>query len=297
MEDLQTKLNKLTDTSKYRLKANSIKEILDEFKKQMSKKETFNQAIAIDEKHHPVHVTHEKILELIDEFINLDKFNVKYTPTSIVDGYGNIAVSYNGDPYVTLRLLLMSLRTHNNIVFFSKKYYAINTKIVETLNMISEKKGYANKIAMVEYDVIDGVIANLQTIFNKMIFVGDKRDYVQMKKKFVIPTIYDGFGNVDVFIENKEFKSLLLDINQYARENNIKINYYDDTQIEDTLTFINIFELTDCFVLISKNTDLIYKFISEVKAKNIYINKNPFEDYKLSITEKDLVYKKNIIMG
>ena len=297
MEDLQTKLNKLTDTSKYRLKANSIKEILDEFKKQMSKKETFNQAIAIDEKHHPVHVTHEKILELIDEFINLDKFNVKYTPTSIVDGYGNIAVSYNGDPYVTLRLLLMSLRTHNNIVFFSKKYYAINTKIVETLNMISEKKGYANKIAMVEYDVIDGVIANLQTIFNKMIFVGDKRDYVQMKKKFVIPTIYDGFGNVDVFIENKEFKSLLLDINQYARENNIKINYYDDTQIEDTLTFINRFELTDCFVLISKNTDLIYKFISEVKAKNIYINKNPFEDYKLSITEKDLVYKKNIIMG
>ena len=191
----------------------------------------------------------------------------------------------------------MSLRTHNNIVFFSKKYYAINTKIVETLNMISEKKGYANKIAMVEYDVIDGVIANLQTIFNKMIFVGDKRDYVQMKKKFVIPTIYDGFGNVDVFIENKEFKSLLLDINQYARENNIKINYYDDTQIEDTLTFINRFELTDCFVLISKNTDLIYKFISEVKAKNIYINKNPFEDYKLSITEKDLVYKKNIIMG
>lgn len=297
MEDLQTKLNKLTDTSKYRLKANSIKEILDEFKKQMSKKETFNQAIAIDEKHHPVHVTHEKIIELIDEFINLDKFNVKYTPTSIVDGYGNIAVSYNGDPYVTLRLLLMSLRTHNNIVFFSKKYYAINTKIVETLNMISEKKGYANKIAMVEYDVIDGVIANLQTIFNKMIFVGDKRDYVQMKKKFVIPTIYDGFGNVDVFIENKEFKSLLLDINQYARENNIKINYYDDTQIEDTLTFINRFELTDCFVLISKNTDLIYKFISEVKAKNIYINKNPFEDYKLSITEKDLVYKKNIIMG
>ena len=74
MEYLQTKLNKLTDTSKYRLKANSIKEILDEFKKQMSKKETFNQAIAIDEKHHPVHVTHEKIIELIDEFINLDKF-------------------------------------------------------------------------------------------------------------------------------------------------------------------------------------------------------------------------------
>lgn len=145
MEDIQTRLNKLTSTSKYRMKSNLIKEILDEFKKQISKQDTFNQAIEIDKKHHPIYITHEKILEIIDEFINLDKLNVKYTPNIIVDGYGNIAVSYNGDPYITLRLLLMSLRTHNNIVFFSKKYYAVNTKIVETLNMICEKKGYARK--------------------------------------------------------------------------------------------------------------------------------------------------------
>ena len=297
MEDLETRLNKLTSTSKYTLKANMVKDILLEYKNQMKKKDTFNQAIEIDKKHHPVHITHEKILEVIDEFIELDKLNVKYTPNTIVDGFGNLAVSYNGDPYITLRLLLMAFRTHNNIVFFSKKYYAINTKIVETLNMVAKKKGYAEKISMVEFDVIDGVIANLQTFFNKMIFVGDKRDYVQMKKKFVIPTIYAGFGNIDVFIENKSFKDLLLDINEYARENNIKINYYDDTQVEDTLVFINRFELTDCFVLLSKNTDMIYKFISEVKAKNIYINKNPFIDYKLTITEKDLTYTKNIIMS
>ena len=145
MEDLETKLNKLTDTSNYRLKVTSIKAILEEFKKQMSKKDSFNQAVSIDEKHHPIYVNHEKILEVIDEFINLEKFNVKYSPNTIVDGYGNLAVSYNGDPYITLRLLLMALRTHNNIVFFSKKYYAINTKIVETLNMICEKKGYARK--------------------------------------------------------------------------------------------------------------------------------------------------------
>lgn len=296
MEELETRLSKLTDTSKYRVKLNIVKEILEEFKRQISKKETFQQAIAIDEKHHPVHITHDKVLKIIDEFLNLEKLPVKYTPTEIIDGYGNIAVSYNGDPYATIRLLLMSFRTHNNIVFFSKKYYAINTKIVETLNMIAKKKGYAEKIAMIEFDTIDSIIANLQTIFNKMIFIGDKRDYVQMKKKFVIPTMYAGFGNVDVFIGSKDFKELLFNINETAKANNVKINYYDDTQIEDTLTYINRFELTDCFVLVSKNTDLIYKFISEIKAKNIFVNKNPFENYKLNITEKDLTYKKNIMM-
>ena len=49
-------------------------------------------------------------------------------------------------------------------------------------------------------------------------------------------------------------------------------------------------------MLVSKNADLIYKFISEIKAKNIFVNKNPFENYKLNITEKDLTYKKNIMM-
>ena len=297
MEDLQTRLKKLTSTSKYTLKSSIAKDVLKEFRRLMSKEDTFNQAIEIDKKHHPVHITHKKILEMIDEFIENDKLNVKYTPNTIVDGYGNLAVSYNGDPYLTLRLLLMAFRTHNNIVFFSKKYYAVNTKIVETLNMVVKKKGYAEKVAMVEFDVIDGIISNLQTFFNRMIFIGDKRDYVQMKKKFVIPTIYAGFGNIDVFIESKDFKELLLDINKYARENNIKINYYDDTQIEDTLVFINRFELTDCFVLLSKNTDMIYKFISEVKAKNIYVNQNPFIDYKLTITEMDLTYTKNIVMN
>ncbi|MBR2290456.1 MAG: hypothetical protein IJ867_07790 [Clostridia bacterium] len=87
MEDLQTRLNKLTDTSKYRLKANLVKEILEEFKMQMSKENTFHQAIAIDEKHHPVHVTHEHVLKIIDEFIALENLNVKYTPNMIVDGY------------------------------------------------------------------------------------------------------------------------------------------------------------------------------------------------------------------
>ena len=297
MEDLQTRLINLTDTSNYRLKIDIIRECLEDFRKYMSNIETFNQALEIDKKHHSVYINHKKIMEIIDEFINMDKINVKYTPNTIIDGYGNIAVSYNGDPYLTLRLLLMSLRTHNNIVFFSKKYYAVNTKIVETLNMILNKKRYAQKIAIVEFNVIDCIIANMQTYFNKMIFIGDKRDYVQMKKKFVIPTVYAGFGNVDVFIENKGFKDLLLEINEFSKENNIKVNYYDDTQIEDTLTFLNRFELTDCFVLLSKNTDLIYKFISEIKAKNVYINKNPFEDYKLSISEKDLIYTKNIKMG
>ena len=118
MEEIKVRLNKLTDVSKYRLKSNIIKEVLEEYKNNISKKNTFEQAVSIDEKHHPVYVNHDKIINIIDEYINLEKINVKYSPNSIIDGYGNIAVSYNGDPYLTLRLLLMSyyLTVLNNSV-------------------------------------------------------------------------------------------------------------------------------------------------------------------------------------
>ena len=109
--------------------------------------------------------------------------------------------------------------------------------------------------------------------------------------------MFSGYGFVDVFIENKEFKDVLLDINKYANENDISINYYDNTSMEETLIFLNKYELTDCFVLLSKNTDMVYKFVSEIKAKNIFINKSPFDDYRFDITEEDLMYSKKIIMN
>jgi hypothetical protein len=297
MEDLQAKLSKITNINTYRFKASIVKEILEEFRKQIAKEEFFYQALQIDEKHHPVYVEHSRIMKIIDEFINMDEYVLKYTPNSIRDGYGNIVVAYNGDPYATLRLLLMAIRTHNNIVFFSKRYYAVNTELVETLNMICTKKQYADRIASVEYDVIDNAIYGYHHFFNFLIYIGDKRDFQPLKKKISIPFLYSSYGTIDVFIENKDNKELLLEMDKFAKEHGIRINYYDNTSSDETLRFINKYDILDYFVVLSKNTDTIYKFMSELKAKNIYINKNPFENYKLAIREKEITYSKNIIMN
>lgn len=297
MEDLKTRLNKITDTSNYRFKASIVKKIIEETKIKLEKKDFFHSAIEIDKKHHPVNIDQNKFIEIINNFLKLDKFNLKYTTNEIKDGYGNIAVAYDGNPYITLKLALMALRTHNNIVFFSKKYYAVNTKIIETINKISEENQYAKRFLMVEYDVIDGMVAQNQNFFNLLIYIGDKRKFQPLKRKISIPILFNGYGSVDVYIQNKSFKEILLDMDKFSNENNININYYDNTSLEETLTFVNKYDISDCFVLLSKDTDIIYKFISEVKSKNIYINKNPFEDYSLGIEEEDLIYSKNIVMN
>lgn len=296
MEDLNTRLNKISNTSNYIYKPNIVNSILKEFKAQFSKKIGFDKAVEIDRKHHGVYVKYSKILDIIDEELDDDKNYLKYTSSKIIDGYGNIAVMYNGDPYVTLRLAIKALKTHNNIVFFAKKYLAINTKIIETINILAQKMKYAKRILSIEYNISEGTIFYNQNFFNMLLFVGEKREYQNFKKKLGIPSIYSGYGYVDVFIDSKKFKNEILDMDEYANENYVHINYYYESDYSSVSKFLNKYELTETFILFSEDSDIIYKYINGIKAKNIFINKSPFENYKFDITEKDLVYEKNINM-
>lgn len=294
MEELSTRLNRMSDTSTYIYKQSIISSILQEFKAQFSKKSGFEKAAQIDRRHHGVYVKYSKILEIIDEELADDKNYLKYTSGNIVDGYGNIAVVYNGDPYVTLRLAIKALKTHNNIVFFAKKYLAINTKIIETINILAQKMKYAKRVLSIEYNISEGTIFYNQNFFNMLLFVGEKREYQNFKKKLGIPSIYSGYGYVDVFIDSKRLKNEILEMDEYANENYIHINYYYEVDYPSVSKFLNKYELTETFALFSEDSEVIYRYINGIKAKNIFINTSPFENYKFDITEENLVYEKNI---
>lgn len=296
MEELSTRLKKISDTSTYIYKQSIIKSILQEFKNQFSKKSGFEKAVEIDRRHHGVYVKYSRILEIIDEELNDENNYLKYTSGNIIDGYGNIAVVYNGDPYVTLKLAIKALKTHNNIVFFAKKYLAINTKIIETINILAQKMKYAKRILSIEYNISEGTIFYNQNFFNMLLFVGEKREYQNFKKKLGIPSIYSGYGYVDVFIDSKRFKNEILNMDEYANDNYIHINYYYDVDYPSISKFLNKYELTETFALFSEDSEVIYKYINGIKARNIFINTSPFKNYTFDITEKDLVYEKNINM-
>ena len=296
MEDLNTRLKRISDTSTYIYKQNIVKSILKEFKSQFSKKSGFEKAVEIDKRHHGVYVKYSKILEIIDEELVDEKNYLKYTSGQIIDGYGNIAVVYNGDPYVTLKLAIKALKTHNNIVFFAKKYVAINTKIIETINILAQKMKYAKRILSIEYNISEGTIFYNQNFFNMLLFVGEKREYQNFKKKLGIPSIYSGYGYVDVFIDSKKFKNEILDMDEFANDNSIHINYYYDVDYDSVSKFLNKYELTETFALFSENSETIYKYINGIKARNIFINTSPFKNYVFNITEKELIYEKNINM-
>ena len=289
--------NTLNHPSTYTFKEKTITKIIDNFCVFIEKSpENFEKAIKKDLKTNKIETNIEKLTEIAKTYKKDFPILPSFTSTTIRDGFGNLCVMYDGNPYVTLKLLISALRTHNNIVFFTKNYFETNTLLIESFNMISKENKYAKKFASIQNKFSNNEIVKKQNLFDLVIYVGDKRAYQSIQKQLRIPSIFNGYKIIDIYIEDKSFKEVLLQIDKHAYSNAIKINYFDNTNLEDTINYINKYNLNDCFVVFTKNSEIAYKFINSLKCKNVFINKNPFADYEFDINENQLLYTKHIKM-
>lgn len=289
--------NNLKHPSTYNFKAKTVEKIIDNFCVFIEKSpENFEKAIKEDLKENKIETSIEKLTTIAKTYKRDFPILPSFTSTTIKDGFGNLCVMYDGNPYITLKLLISSLRTHNNIVFFTKNYFETNTLLVEVFNMLSKEAKYANQFASVQNRFSNNEIVKKQNLFDLVIYVGDKRAYQAVQKRLHIPSIFNGYKVIDVYIEDKSFKEVLLQIDKHAYSNAIQINYFDNTNLEDTINYINKYNLNDCFVVFTKNSEIAYNFINSLKCKNVFINKNPFVDYEFDINENQLVYTKHIKM-
>lgn len=291
------KTSSLKHPSTYNFKASIVNEIINKFEIFIEKSpENFEKAIEKDLEKNKIKTDLENLKNIAKTYKQDFPLLPNFTSTQIKDGFGNLCVMYDGNPAITLKLLISSLRTHNNIVFFTKNYIEINTLLIEIFNMISNDCKYVAKFASLQNKFSNNEIIKKQNLFDLVIYVGDKRAYQSVQSKLRIPSIFNGYKVVDVYIEDKSFKEVLLNLDKHAYANDIKVNYFDKTDLDDTINYINKYNLNDCFVVFTKNSEIAYKFINSLKCKNVFINKNPFVDYEFDINENQLVYTKHIKM-
>ena len=289
--------NNLKHPSTYTFKAKTVEKIINNFSIFIEKSpDNFERAIKKDLKTNKIETSIQKLEEIAKNYKKDFPILPSFTSTTIRDGFGNLCVMYDGNPYVTLKLLISSLRTHNNIVFFTKNYLETNSLLVEVFNMISRDCKYAEKFASIQNSFSNSEIVRNQNLFDLIIYIGDKRAYRSVQKQLRIPSIFNGYKIIDIYIEDKSFKEVLLQIDKHAYSNAIQVNYFDNTNVTDTINYINKYNLNDCFVVFTKNSELAYTFINSLKCKNVFINKNPFTDYEFDINENQLLYTKHIKM-
>ena len=297
MKNIPNTISNLKNHTEYNFKASKIEKILEKFSILIEKnKISFDNAIKKDSKSNNQKIEFDRIINIVKNYKKDMPILPSFSAKTIKDGFGNIAVMYNGDPYVTLKMLISSLRTHNNVIFFTNNFKTLNDLLIESINIVTRELNYTERIAVLQNNFSKNDIIKKQNSFNLLVYIGSKRDFQAVNKQLNIPSVFRGYGFIDVFIEDKSFKETLLDIDDFAYENNIKVNYFHNTDIDQTIDYINKYNLNDCFAVFTRNSELAYKFINSIKSKNIFINTNPFINYEFDLNENQLVYTKNISM-
>lgn len=282
----------------YLFKEEKVKELLEKIKAELAKKEkTLQKAFSLDEKEWEYKVDLGKILEAIDTVKN-EKYLPKFTKEEIVDGLGDIIlVVKNQNPYLIFEFVLYSIYTNNKVTaILENKLLASNKVLLELIrNVLKENKYDENIVSFKElkstFDIID-----IQNDYDLLYYFGNKEEYLSFIKRIHIDSIFENYGEIDVYVDSNDFKDELLKIDKFAYINEIKVNYYNSSLEEAEKIMNNKNNINKISVIFTKDINNAYKFVKNIKSENVYINVNPITNFLFDINQNNLVYSKNIIM-
>lgn len=214
----------------------------------------------IDKKHFDIEVNIEKLIHIIEEYKGINPENVNKTLQILCDG----------DPYIVLNIGLIALISSINIkINIDETMLGVNTYILKIINNAIEKNKVNAKLELI------GEPEN----YENTILIDRVNDYNILKVKYsnikFIP-----YKAIDVYTEGDEFYELFENIYNYALNQNIDIDVFDDEGIEAMFEY----GMAKRKLILTRNKDVIQKYSDE----NVYINENPFK-------KEQLVFDENII--
>ena len=250
-----------------------IEQIKERFLKE---KQGIYEAISRDYKSNDLKVDYN---QLLDVFNKTSKEELKKDNKQKV-----ITVVYNGNPCITLELALMGIINNTNLILISDNIMNnLNNQIIDIMKSIIEEMNLKIIIKWYPDGDIDK-ISEIENIANKVVFLGDKRIYRKLKNKVNIPIIYNGYGSIIIYTDNQdEFEAEIYDIKDYAIENNISVNIYND-EIDEDIEYINKDGINHISIIFSNDTSKIQKFKEKVQSDYILVNSIKINEIPSSIS-------------
>ena len=278
------------------IKKNKI-QIIEEIKQNLIKdKNKLNEAFLIDKKQWEIEIKFEKIIEQI-ELVKRKEFLLKLTKEEIIDGIGKIALVEVNNPYKILNFVVSCIYTNNKVeVFLEKRHITTNKAILEIIKETIQKlKLPPDTVEFKEKQHLSKIVEE-QEKFDLIYYVGNKENYLNFIKRLHVETIYENFGEIDVYIDSKDFKEEFMEMDKFAYYNGFEINYYTQS-LEETAKSMNYNNnINKISAIFTKEIDNAYEFIKNIKSENIYINVNPCDYINYDTKLDNLVYSKKIFL-
>lgn len=244
--------------------------------------------------------------DLYRKVIFMYKNEKNYIEGKQTDNLGTVCLIYDGNTYCLLELIVKAILTHNSIIIASESDYmkATNELIVLLVHRILKTYGIDKNLVQLLYtSEIEELLSNTTSI-NKVIVVGNKEFQRKIKDLSKIETIYKGYNEYDLYIEDNSNISLIKEI---LKENS-NINLYVKEGIEiKTAECIEVADIDEAIAQINFNTcgysSSIFtddrknasQFLKEVKCDNISVNSSPLLENLVDVDINAFFIKKNML--
>lgn len=298
--------------------SNNIKPILKNIKISIKdNQDILLQANKIDTKNNNAFQLSFDIIDNI--FKRVEKENIFYKDVTLLQkddnkkiiygkqimDYGNVVIITDGNPYLSLEMILRNIIAGNTIVLVNNGFmYGTNNLIVNIVQSILENyKVSKNLIQLFITDDYKEVLNNYANI-DLVVCIGNhelQRLIIRESKNKVITS---GYENFDLYIEDTKHLDFLNKIINTVLNVNLYIN--KDTNL-DYDTAIIVSDIDEAIAQINYNgsrySSAIFtssnfnasKFIREVKSSIVTVNTSPTIERICDIKQLDLVYEKTII--
>lgn len=281
----------------YLFKKEKVLDLFEKIKKELlTGRKTIEKGFELDLKEWEIKIDFDKIISILDNMKEKEYLPL-FTKEKIVDGLGKIGLVSNGNPYLIFEFILSCLYTNNKVrVVLTDKMLASNRVLIECIiKILKKEKCDDDTVSFVEVVSKDKVIG-IQDDFDVLYYFGNKEEYLNYTKRFHIDSIFENFGEMYVYVDSKDFKEYLLEIDKFAYINEIKVNYYTESLESVSKQVNNRNNINKISVIFTKDIEKAYEFIKLIKTENVYININPCEYISFSTKLNNLVYSKNIVI-
>ncbi|MBQ2873333.1 MAG: hypothetical protein IJE89_04985 [Bacilli bacterium] len=218
---------------------------------------------------------------------------------------GIVIVINDGNPYAIIEIILRNILAGNTTIITNNGYmYGTNQLIIQIVEGVLEQFNISKKLIQIYLtENYDDVLSNYANI-DLVICIGDHNLQRLIAKKSNNRTIYSGYENFDLYIEDTTHLEFLnkivntgLNIQVYVNKNtefdNNNSILVDD--IDEAIAQINYNGNRYSSSIFTNSKENASKFVREVKTKIVTINTSPTIERLMDIKQADLVNEKTIV--
>lgn len=265
-----------------------IKEFRDVFE---DNRQTVIEILSKDNSKFNANYQYNKMIKIFDKIKNYEFNNIeKYLSIGVA------ACVTNGDTYFVLELLLKALMTKTKIIFCTDSYMlSINSYLIELIQAVLVRNNIPAEVisiySMRSYKDAVKAVDNIDCIVvNK-----DYDMYKNIEELTNIKVIYSDYGNVNVYVESDDFNEQIDRLCEDAKKENIDVFLTRTEDIQNYLENMSNNFVFHSVVVYTKRIEKCTYFFKNIKARNVYINRNPFENVDIDFSEFEFLYQKNIV--